>query len=165
MKYGIIFYSRTGNTRHVARIIEKNLKGKNAGVDLIEIEHLKKPGFLKAGRYAITEIDMPIKNSEFDLNKYDFLVFGSPVWAGRPAPYIKTFMNKAENIKGKKAAIFNTGEGSTDDRQRIIEMMNNNLENLGLSTIGSSLSLKMKKQEIQDGKQHINSFIDRIISK
>ena len=45
MKIGIVYYSRTGNTKYAAEIIEKKLKDLKKDVDSIEIEHLKKPGF------------------------------------------------------------------------------------------------------------------------
>ena len=40
MKIGILYYSRTGNTRQVAKTLEEKFKEKNAEVDLIEIEHV-----------------------------------------------------------------------------------------------------------------------------
>ncbi len=43
MKVGIVYYSRTGNTREVAKIFEKKLKDQKINVDLVEVEHLKKP--------------------------------------------------------------------------------------------------------------------------
>ncbi len=44
MKIGLVYYSRTGNTKQVAKTLEDKLKVK-ADVELIEIEHVKKPGF------------------------------------------------------------------------------------------------------------------------
>jgi multimeric flavodoxin WrbA len=34
------------------------------------------------------------------------ILVGTPTWAGMPSPYLKTFLNKAENVKGKKGALF-----------------------------------------------------------
>ncbi len=73
----------------------------------------------------MTQKELLIKNTEFDLKKYDFILVGSPTWAGRPMPYIKTFMSKAENVKGKKAMIFNTGTSPIDDREKVIEIIKN----------------------------------------
>jgi len=162
MKIGIVYYSRTGNTKHAAKIIESKLKEQKADVELVEIEHLKKPGFIKAGRAALTQKELPIKNTESDLKKYDFILVGSPTWAGRPVPYIKTFMSKTENVKGKKAMIFNTGASPIDDREKTIEIIKNDLDKFGLSVIDNSLKLKMKKQEIQDGEQYIDKFVEKI---
>ena len=128
MKIGIVYYSRTGNTRQVAKILEEKFKEKNAEVDLIEIEHVKRPGFFTAGRAATKQQELPIKNTDFNMEKYDVIIAGSPTWAGRPSPFIKIFINKAENIKGKKVAIFGTGMSPIDKREKFKEIIKNNLE-------------------------------------
>lgn len=53
MKTAIVYYSRTGNTRYVANMLEEKLKEEKADVDIIEIKAEKTPGFLKAGRSAM----------------------------------------------------------------------------------------------------------------
>ena len=98
MKTGIIYYSRTGNTKQAAETIEKKLKNKKIDVKLFEIKHVKKPGFFKAGYAAMRQKELPIIDVDFDLKKYDLLLFGSPIWAGKPAPFIKTFINKLEKF-------------------------------------------------------------------
>jgi flavodoxin len=163
MNIGIVYYSRTGNTREIASIIEKKLKDKNKKVDLIEIHHTKKPGFIKAGRSAITKKDLPIENTDYDLKKYDLILVGYPTWAGRPASYVNTFMTKAENIKGKKYAVFNTCAGPIEDSRKTFDIIKDDLNNLGLSTTGHFLSLKMKKVKILDGEQNIDEFVSKII--
>jgi flavodoxin len=165
MKVGIVYYSRTGNTRHAAGIIESKLKEQKTDVAFVEIEHLKKPGFLKAGRSVMAQKELPIKNTDFNLKKYDFILVGSPTWAGRAPPYIKTFMSKAENVKGKKAAIFNTGMTPINNREQVIQMIKDELVKIGLSTIDNTLTLKMKKQEILDGEQNIDEFVSKIKTK
>lgn len=75
---GIIFYSRTGNTKAVASLLADKLREKQAAVDMIEIEAVKRPGFFSAGRAAMKQQHLPIKNTNSDLGKYDTLVVGSP---------------------------------------------------------------------------------------
>ncbi len=118
MKIGIIYYSRTGNTRKIAKILEGKIKEKKAEVDLIEIEHVNRPGFFKAGRASMKQQELTIKNTDFDMGKYDIIIAGSPTWAGRPSPFITTFLNKAENIKGKTVAVFGTGMSPIDKREQ-----------------------------------------------
>ena len=36
---------------------------------------------------------------------YDLIIVGSPIWAGRPAPAITTYLKK-NDVSGKKVAIF-----------------------------------------------------------
>ena len=151
MKIGIAYYSRTGNTRQMAKILEEKLKEKNAEVDLIEIEHVKRPGFFTAGRVASKQLELPIKNTDFNMEKYNVILAGSPTWAGRPSPFITVFMNKAENIKGKKVAIFGTGMSPINNREQFKEIIKNNLEKAGMKTLDSFLALQFKRGKLVDG--------------
>ncbi len=165
MKIGIVYYSRTGNTKHVAKILEEKFKEKKVEVDLIEIEHVKRPGFLTAGRSAMKQLDLPIKNIDFDMKKYDFIIAGSPTWGGSPSPFVKSFMSKAKNVNGKKAAVFSTCGGSIDNREKFNEIIKNNLESMGIKTVDSYLALKMKKEQIIDGEKNIDNFVKNILKK
>jgi flavodoxin len=163
MKIGIVYYSRTGNTRQTAKILEEKLKEKNAEVDLIEIEHVKRPGFLTAGRASMKQQELPIKNIDFDMGKYDVILAGSPTWAGRPSPFIINFINKAENIKGKKIALFGTGMSPINAREQFKEIINNNLEKTGIKTFDSFLALQFKRGKLVDGKQNIDNFVNTVL--
>jgi len=165
MKIGIVYYSRTGNTRHVAKLLEEKLKEKKADVELVEIEHIKKPGFFKAGRAAMAQNELPIKNTEFNLKKYDMILVGTPTWAGRPSPYLKTFLNKAENIKGKKGAIFSIGGTPIDNREKVVEIIKNDLKNIGIKATDDYLALRMKNEQIVEGEQDIDNFVKTVIKK
>jgi len=165
MKIGIVYYSRTGHTKKVAKILEEKLKEKKAQVDLIEIEHVKKPGFFAAGRAAMKQQELPIKNTSFDMKEYDFIITGSPTWGGNPSPFIKSFMDKAENVKGKRAAIFNTGMSPIDKRENLIGIIKNDLERVGMKTIDKYLALQMKKENIVDGEDNIDNFVNTILKK
>ena len=163
MKIGIVYYSRTGNTRKVAKILEEKFKEKKAEVDLIEIEHVKRPGFFKASRSVMKQLELPIKNTDFDMEKYDFIIAGSPTWGGSPSPFIKSFMNRAENIKGKKVAVFSTGMSPIDKRERFNEIIKNDLENAGIKTVYNYLALNFKKGQIVNGEQNIDNFINTVL--
>jgi flavodoxin len=104
MKSLVVFYSRTGNARFVAQTIAAQI-----GADTEEIVDLKKRsgafGFLSGGsdarRGKETEIE-PTKRSAAD---YDFIIVGTPIWAGRPTPAITTFLKKTD-LSGKKVSFF-----------------------------------------------------------
>lgn len=164
MKICIIYYSRTENTRNVAKLLEGKLKERKADVELIEIEAVKKPGFLKAGRAAMTQKELPITNTDVDLKKYDKILVGSPTWAGRPTPHIRSFFNIADNYKGKEAGVFFTCSGSIEKSQTGKDIKNY-LGEIGLNVIDEILSLQMKKEEIKDGEKNIDGFIKTIMSK
>jgi len=163
MKIGIVYYSRTGNTRQVAKTLEEKLKEKNAEVDLIEIEHIKRPGFFAAGKAGTKQLELPIKNTNFDMGKYDVIVAGSPTWNGRPSPFIITFINKAENMKEKKVAIFKTGMIPIDKIVPFKEIIKNNLEKVGLKTFDSFLALQFTRGKLVDGEQNIDNFVNSVL--
>jgi len=163
MKIGIVYYSRTGNTRKAAQILEEKFKEEKAEVDLIEIEHVKIPGFLKAGRTAIKQQELPIKNTNFNMKKYDVIIAGSPTWGGSPSPFIKSFMNRAENIKGKKVAVFGTGMSPIDKREKFKEIIKDNLESLGVKTNDNFLALRMKDEQIIEGKENMDNFVKTVL--
>jgi flavodoxin len=98
------------------------------------------------------------------MQKYDVIVVGTPTWAGRPSPFAKIFINKAENIKGKKVAVFSIGAFSTiDNREQFKEIMKNNLEKAGLKTFDSYLALRFKRHKIIDGEQNIDNFVNTVL--
>ena len=163
MKIGIVYYSRTGNTNRVAKILEEKLKGKNAEVDLIEIEHVKRPGFFAAGKAATKQRELPIKNTNFNMEKYDMILIGCPTWAGRPSPYITTFINKAENMKEKKIGIFGTGMSPITAREQFKEIIRNNLEKAGMKTFDSYVALQFTRGKLVDGEQNIDSFVNTVL--
>jgi flavodoxin len=163
MKIGMVYYSRTGNTRKIAKILEEKFKEKNTQVDLIEIEHVKKPGFFTAGKASMKQLELPIKNTDFDMEQYDTILLGTPTWAGRPSPFMKVFINKAVNIKGKKLAVFGTGMSPIDKRDQFIEIMRNNLENVGIKTVDNYLFLNFSRGQLKDGEQNIDNFVKNIL--
>ena len=164
MKIGIVYYSRTGNTKKAAQILEEKLKQEKADVDLIQVEHVKKPGFFGAGRAAMKQEELPIANTDFDLKKYDMILVGSPTWAGKASPFIKSFFNKAQNIKGKNACVFYTCGGNTEEAQTG-GMLKGYLKEVGVKPKDEILSFRMKKEEILDGEQNIDSFVKTVMKK
>ena len=165
MKIGIVYYSRTGNTRQVATMLQEKFKEKKADVDLIEIEHVKRPGFFAAGKASTKQLELPIKNTEFNLGKYDVIIAGSPTWAGKPSPFITTFMKKAENVKGKKVVVFGTGMSPIDQRDKFKEIIRNNFEQAGITSIDGFLTLNYRRGRLVDGQQHIDAFVSNCLGK
>jgi flavodoxin len=165
MTIGIVYYSRTGNTRTVAQMLAEKLKQSKAAVDLIEIEAMKRPGFFTAGRAAMKQIELPIKNTNVDLGKYSTLVVGSPTWGGCCSPFIKTFFSSAKNTQGKRTAMFITRGGAQDPQEKSRLMMQQNLTTAGVNLSSHFLGLQMKNGKIVDGEHHIDGFVESILEK
>ena len=110
MKSLIVYYTRTGNAKFVAETIAVEL-----GSDIEEILDLKKYGgpigWVNAGKDSTQEKDAQIAPTKMSPANYDLIVVGTPVWAWRPTPAIRTFI-KQNDLSGKKVALFFTCDGN-----------------------------------------------------
>ncbi|HMB26338.1 MAG TPA: flavodoxin domain-containing protein [Patescibacteria group bacterium] len=119
MKTLIVYYSRTGNTRKLAKKLSKSL---NAQVEEI-IDKKKRKGFWgyilsgkQAGKREKTEIEK-IKNNP---KNYDLILIGTPIWAWNICPAVRTYLNEQkDNLPD--VAFFCT-MGGTGDKKAFSEM-------------------------------------------
>jgi flavodoxin len=94
MKSVFVYYSLTGNGDYVASLL------KEQGIDIIKLE-TKRP-FPKAialqmivgGAGALFHRKPRLKIARFDLSSYDEVILGTPIWNGRTAPAMNTFLKK-----------------------------------------------------------------------
>lgn len=139
----IVYYSFEGNTHFVSRILAKELNA-----DILRIkpkDEIKTHGFFKyiwGGKQVImrqTPKIMPIKK---DLEKYDAILIGTPVWSFNYSPPIRSFFSE-NKIIGKKIGLFCTHEGAP---KKTLKNMENEMN--GNSFIGKKdffMPLKNKK--------------------
>jgi flavodoxin len=106
MKTAVIYYSHDGNCALIAEILKTEL---NADVYRVETMDDKKRKGLSlmfwGGGQVFKGIKPPLKPLSVDINAYDLIVLGTPVWAGSPTPAIASFLDK-NSITGKKIALF-----------------------------------------------------------
>ena len=121
MKTAIVYYSMSGNTKYVADKIADGIK--NSGeVDIIRIESKKAypdkgaKKFFWGGKSAVMGETPALQPYEFNLEKYDRIIFGTPVWASTFVPPLKTFINENPDIKDKEIAVFTCFSGGGADK-------------------------------------------------
>jgi len=118
MKTLITFYSRTGKTKNVAKEISKII---DTDIDEIKDKENRKGivGWMHAGRDAYKEVltDIEYKNNP---KNYDLVIIGTPIWAAKMTPAIRTYLKKNKN-NFKKIAFFATS-GSNDGIKTFSEM-------------------------------------------
>jgi flavodoxin len=99
----VLYYSRTGDTRVVARTIQVALD-----CDLQEIKDLKDrsgiKGFWGGMKDVTNKGKAEIKPETLDLKAYELIVICSPVWGMQFAPAITTFMSTID-FKDKKVIL------------------------------------------------------------
>ena len=120
MKNAVVYYSMSGNTEYVANYISNMID-----VDLIKIEPQKEfpnkgiKKFLWGGKSAVMGETPVLEKYEFDSNKYDCIIFGTPVWASSFTPPIRTFIKEnKEKLKDKKIAVFICYMGGGADKAK-----------------------------------------------
>lgn len=102
----VVYYSRTGNTKFVAEQVAAEL-----GAEIEEIKDLKSregtSGWISAGRDATQNRETQIGETEKNLDEFDFVAVGTPVWAWSPSAAVRTYVGK-HSFVGKKVALFFT---------------------------------------------------------
>ena len=112
MKILVTFFSATGKTKRVAEIISKELNS-----DLYEITPEKKytsEDLKWTNENARTSIECKnensrpkLKDTNANIEKYDIILLGFPIWWHIAPPIINTFL-EMYNFTGKKIILFGT---------------------------------------------------------
>ena len=125
----IVYYSLDGNIDFLARSLAKE-----TGADLCRLETVKvypKKGLMKffhGGKDAVAGIKPELKTALPDLTSYSKVVIAAPVWAGKPAAPINTFMDKAD-FRGKK--IFAITSSASGNGSKTLELLVKEAEKKG----------------------------------
>ena len=128
MKKAIVYYSMSGNTDYVAKKISDKIEA-----DLIKIEPKKEyptkglRKFLWGGKSAVMGETPELEEYKFDGEKYDYVIFGTPVWASSFTPPIRTFIKEnKEKLNGKKIAVFTCymGGGANKAIEKLKQCLN-----------------------------------------
>ncbi|MCT4542993.1 MAG: flavodoxin [Vallitalea sp.] len=129
----VVFYSLGGNTKFISEEIKKEV-----GADLLQLkvldEKIKAKGimkYLKGGKQALSDAKPKLEPFNINLDNYDTIIIGTPIWASNYVPAINTFLTD-NKITNKKIALFccHAGGGSG----KVFEKMRENLK--GNSIIG-----------------------------
>ena len=108
----IVYFSWSGNTRAVANTIQEL-----TGYDIVEIE-VEEPYSsvynevtVRARRELDNDIRPALVTRVENIDEYDTLIVGTPIWSSRLAPPVKSFLAMYD-LAGKKIAPFCTHGGS-----------------------------------------------------
>lgn len=165
MNIGILFYSKTGNTKQIANRIKQQSEKLNHSVNKIEVTPEKQPGFLKAGYSAIKQKSLPVTNDSLDVSSWDFVFIGCPIWAGKPAPFIKTMIQKTDGFDTTKTSVFITCSGSEEPGSKAVKIIKSYLKNQHAHVIEDSLIVHMsRKGKIKKEIPSVEDFVSTILT-
>lgn len=138
----ILFYSFEGSTEKVAKYLSQQL---NLPIEQIKpVKDLKSKGFSKyllGGGQVIMKKKpelMPIKSN---LDEYDTILIGSPIWAGVFTPGIRTLLENGQ-LKGKRVAFFychDGGPGKAEEKIKAsVSIYNDLISSYGMMRVKDS---------------------------
>jgi len=152
----IIYFSKTGNTEALASLIEEVLRKKEVKTEAFSMKG-DEGTFVQECFRAFLSKEVPVEIK--DLETYDLIFLGSPVWAFSPVPAISSFVKHTEGWKGKKVFLFLTF-GSGAGRRRAERVLSRLVEKQGGEVI-SVLQIKGKLMKMPERiKERVNFFID-----
>ena len=137
-----VYFSVSGNTERLANAIHEN-----AGGDIVRIEPVNpypaddyhNKSFTDLAQQEKSENARPeIKDMDINLDEYDTIFVGYPIWWGSMPMAVYTFFDKYD-LSGKTIAPFNTHEGSGagDTHGEIARLEPNATITDGLSVYGT----------------------------
>lgn len=109
MKAIVIYYSKSGRTRSVAKSIAREL---NADIEEIR-EAGGKRSVIGTMFGAILGRRPKVEKLNQSVEAYDLIAIGTPVWGGSPVPAVESFLASVD-LGGKAIALFCTMGGSGD---------------------------------------------------
>jgi menaquinone-dependent protoporphyrinogen IX oxidase len=156
MKALVIYYSRSSITKKIAQTIsEKN------NADIEEIVDTQQRGgiigFIKSGFQAVYDKLTKIEDIKSNLDDYDLVILGTPVWAGKPSTPATTFIKKY-HTKIKNLAVFITHANSNNSYQSAIDFIENAAGKKAIKTLSVPSNI-IKNNDFSDVVSFANDLI------
>ncbi|CAH2214039.1 flavodoxin family protein [Tepidibacter aestuarii] len=159
MRKLVIYYSLEGNTKLLSQTIAQNLDA-----DILEIKpkyEVKRKGFMKylwCGKSVFMKEKPELERIEINIDEYDLLIIGTPVWAGTFTPALRTFFDKY-NIKNKKIFLFCTHNGGPG---KTLENMKSELD---MNNIVDTKDFVNVSKNVEINKNIAEKWVEEVISK
>ena len=116
MNRAVVYYSLSGNTKEAAKVIARKLGAKIFEIDLVKSLPKNTVRQMLVGGMQSTFGRRPkIKGVPDNIDYYDEIILGMPVWAGMPASPVNTFI-KSYGVADKIDAVFTFSGGGDNDR-------------------------------------------------
>ncbi len=100
MKTVVVYYSRYGNSRVAAKLIARQL-----GAPVHNIEVKRQKGVFESTFSALFSRRPKIKSMLLNSQDWDIMVLVAPIWMGKPATPVKTFLADTR-VGDKRIAVF-----------------------------------------------------------
>lgn len=153
----IVYYSLEGNTEALVNAIQPIV---NADVlKLSAKKEINPKGFMKyvwGGRQAVMKKLPELMPYDVDLEQYDTIIVGTPVWASTISPPIRSFFTE-NRVTGKDIAFFCTHEGGPGKTlENFKALMKDN-------RVMMDLDIKSPLKNIETATQTIINWVKKLV--
>ena len=149
MKSLVVYYSRTNITKKLAENIANKI---NADIDEIipKVNYQGKIGYARGGKDAMREKIVELETFKYDPKDYDIVYIGGPVWGGKTANPVISYLKQNEGkFKNLKFFLTAGSSGFESAFKQMEEYSTKPLKTLALTT-----------KEVKKEEYNLNSFIE-----
>ena len=115
MKSLVVFFTRSDNTKVLAKMIADAAEGELEEVKETGISRRGLTGYLRAAKSSWKKESAEIAEVKQNPADFDVIFVGTPVWAWKVSPAIRSYLSRFK-LGGKPVAFFCTMAGGGDDR-------------------------------------------------
>jgi flavodoxin len=153
----IVYFSHSNNTKQIAEWIQEQTK---ADIIRIEPETPYPSGYQETidemSRQNKGKILPPFKKVDINIQNYDTIVFGHPVWDMRLPPVVRTFL-RDNDFSGKTIIPFNTHAGYGTGKS-----VNEIKEFAPKATVMEALSIK--DSNVKNAKPEVEKWVEKVLN-
>jgi len=157
MKTLVIYYSYGGNTKRIAEKIHSIVGGDIKEIETVVPYSTDYNTVVDQGQDEVNKGYMPkIKNLDLNLDEYDKIVIGTPVWWYTFAPAVKTFLNNY-SLENKTIYPFATNGGW------IGHTFKDFVKACPLSEVKKGINIRFDEQTLKTSMTEIENWAKKII--
>ena len=156
MKSLVIYYSYRGNTKNIVDMIRKKIDADVLRIETVVPYSTNYNQVVNQGQDEVNRGYCPkLKPVDINLDQYDTIILGTPVWWYTFAPAMHTFL-KSQNWKGKTVYPFATNGGwighTFEDFQSFCQG----------ADVKKGMNIRFDETTLRTSKKDIEKWIDAI---
>lgn len=156
MKRLIVYYSLSGNTEEAVNAIAEKLQCKTLRIDTVKpMPTSFAARILVGGGQVAMNVVPKIKEIDCDLNEYDEIFIGTPIWNSKGVPAINAFLQDPVICQKVTGLIITSGGGEIE---KCVQALAGKLPNVKYQV--SLLDRKHKDYGLNDEK--IRKFVETV---
>ena len=163
MKTLIVYYSFEGDTKLIAESMAEEIGADTLSLELeVQIQSKEYMKYYLGEKQVLMKTTPLLQPYKIDLEKYDLIIIGTPIWSGTFAPALRTFL-ETHKLINKKIGLFYC---FTVKAGLIVENFEKELEgNEIVGHIGFKDPLKVDKEKsISKAKEWIKDLLNSCVN-